>query len=128
MENQKIPNLSHSAMKNMAEKAKNARREKYLEDSRKRLETIIRKKMRTTFIGALDSFETNFGDLWGHGLNEDELSDEQVEFQAIWDATRTDVLNKGNTQLRGLQTELANHVVSWNRYTLDLPVKENEDG
>lgn len=128
MDDKKIPigPISHTAMSAMTEKVKQARHNKYLEDSRKRLDQIIKKKMKTTFIGALDSFESNFGYLWGHGLDESELTHEQAEFRVVWENTRTEVLNKGNTQLRGLQTDLANHVVSWNRYTISLPVKDRK--
>lgn len=117
------PNLSHSQMKAMAEKAKEAREQKYREESRKRLDKIITAKMRTTFIGALASFEEYFGQLWGHGLQDEDLTDEQQAFKDVWDQTRTEILNKSNGQLRALKTELANHDVSWNRYTMELPAK-----
>jgi len=117
------PSLSHTQMKAMAEKAKAARDQKFKEESRKRLDKIITTKMRTTFIGALQSFEDYFGVLWGHGLAEEELTEEQMAFRDIWDQTRTEILNKSNGQLRALKTELANHEIEWKRYTMDLPAK-----
>ena len=117
------PSLSHTQMKAMAEKAKAARDQKFKEESRKRLDKIITTKMRTTFIGALQSFEDYFGELWGHGLAEEELTEEQMAFRDIWDQTRTEILNKSNGQLRALKTELANHEIEWKRYTMDLPAK-----
>ena len=122
-----LTGLSHKQMKSMAEKAKQARAEKYLEESRKRLDKIITTKMRTTFIGALQSFEDNFGELWGHGIPEEELTDDQQALRDVWDQTRTEILNKSNGQLRALKTELANHEVSWKRYTMDLPSKPLDD-
>lgn len=116
-------NLSHTQMKAMAEKARRAREQKFKEESRKRLDRIVTTKMRTTFIGALQSFEDYFGYLWGHNIPEEELTDEQREFRDIWDQTRTEILNKSNGQLRALKTELANHDISWNRYSMDLPAK-----
>mgnify|MGYP000367409347 CR=1 FL=1 len=54
-------------------------KKKYQSDSRARLFKITSTKVRTAFIGALSSFEQNFGELWGHRLPESELTDEQLE-------------------------------------------------
>jgi hypothetical protein len=88
------------------------------------LDKIITTKIRTSFIGALDNFEQRFGFLWGHNKNEVDLTEDEREMRSLWEQTRTTILNLGNVQLRGAQTEIANHVVNWNRYRVDFLVKE----
>jgi hypothetical protein len=123
--------LSYSQTRVLRDKIKQARQEQFLEQSRKRLDKIITTKMRTCFIGAIASFEEEFGFLWGHGKSDSELDEQEREMRKLWIATRTKILNASNNQLRAIKTELGNHVVSWNRYHMDLPVKplkeENTD-
>lgn len=90
--------------------------------SKKKLMETINKRMKTTMIGALDSFEKAFGHLWGHGLHESELTEEQKEFRKIWEETRAEVLDKGNNQLRASMGELANYTMQWNRYRMEFVV------
>ena len=92
--------------------------QRYLESSRKRLQKIITKKVTTSFIGALAKFEQHFGGLWGHGIPEDQKTEEQLAMAEIWDACRTEVLNNGNNQQRAVENELAQYTVKWNRYQL----------
>jgi len=131
MEEGKRP-LSHTQLKELSAKAKAANQQKYLENSRKRLDKIMCTKIRTSFIGSLDAFEQVFGFLWGHGKKEEDKTEEEKQMFQLWAQARTEVLNNGNNQLRGARNEIANHTVSWNRYHMDLPVKpreeENEDG
>lgn len=70
----------------------------------KNIEYLIRKKIETTMIGALARFEENFGDLWGH--NRDNLSQEQLRNQMIWDKVRNEILDHGNNQIRKAISEL----------------------
>ena len=113
------------AMRNAAQQATQAN---YAEESRKRLDKIISVKMNTTFIGALSSFEKNFGFLWGQGKKDSERTDEERQLNQIWQNIRTEVLNNGNNQLRALRNELQNHSVSWNRHQLQiLATPTNED-
>lgn len=106
---------------------------KFLEDSKNRFARIAAKKIKTSFIGAIAEFEKNFGYLWGKNPP---LTEEQVQilqalieagvdqefFKIIWDTTRTAVLNNGNNQSRGLEQEIANYSMTWDRYRLNLPV------
>lgn len=120
-------NLTHFQMKALRDHIRQSSQEKYLEQSRKRLDRIVTSKLRTTFIGAIAAFEEDFGFLWGCGKPQDQLTDSEKEFAQLWQNTRTKVLNKSNNQLRAVRTELANHIVSWNRYRLDLLVKPIEE-
>ena len=47
----------------------------YNEFSKKRLLNNLEKKFNTTIIGSLSVFEEEFGELWGHGLPNDQLTE-----------------------------------------------------
>ncbi len=119
--------LNYNQINSLRQKQKEISKQKFMEDCRRRLDKIISKKIETTFIGALDSFERYFGFLWGNEKEEDELSKEELKFDELWQNCRTDILNKGNHNKRSAQDEIMNHTVLWNRYTLNLPIKETRD-
>lgn len=98
--------------------------DKYRDNSKKRLISIIEKKFKTTMIGSLATFEETFGYLWGHG--EQSLSEEQAEFRRMWDEVRTEILNKGNNQLRAAQDEIASYTMTWDKYKTDFIIKQRE--
>ncbi len=102
---------------------KKKRDEKYKEISRDRLYQIAKKKIQTTMIGSLDSLEKGFGFLWGIG-SEGELTQEQEQLKAIFEDARSEILDRGNTQIRNLQAEISNYDISWKRHTVTMPVKE----
>jgi lipoate-protein ligase A len=112
--------------KKQLEKIKEGRRQKFLDNCRKRLSNIAETKLKTTFIGALDAFEKEFGDLWGSGIDEEEKTQEEQEWFDKWQAVRTLILNNGNNQLRALLNEISNHIVEWNRYTTTFYLKDQE--
>jgi hypothetical protein len=118
--------LSHGQMKALVERMRQAKDEKFIEHSRKRLDKIVSTKVRTTFIGALAAFEDEFGFLWGHDLPEDQLTVEQQSMLELWKNVRTIVLDNGNTQLRAVKSEIANHVIKWNRYHMEFQVQKQE--
>ena len=121
------PVLTHGQMKAMTAKAKAAREERYLEQSRRRLDKIVSTKVRTAFIGALAAFEAEFGFLWGHDSEDDQLTEEQREMREVWERARTAVLNNGNTQLRAVRNEIANQTVKWNRYHMGFQVSRKDN-
>lgn len=121
------PVLNTEQLRVLANKAKISKEQRYLEASRQRLDKLISTKIRTTFIGALSSFEEAFGALWGYGKNEDELTKDELDNRNIWIEVRTKVLNNGNNQLRAAQTEIANNIVQWNRYHIDFIIKTDEE-
>jgi hypothetical protein len=94
---------------------------KYKVDSKARLKTITKKKIKTTMIGALDSIETHLGFLW----DEQEGSDELRE---LYEVVRQEILDRGNHQMRNLDSELDQYDIEWLRYSLKLPVRRrNQD-
>ncbi len=90
--------------------------------SQNRLRQNVGKKIQTTMIGALSSFEEQFGKLWGIGVDGD-LTDEQKMFKELWEKTRTDVLNKGNKQFRAAMEEISEYTTEWNKYKATLIVR-----
>lgn len=89
----------------------------YEEESKERLSKIIAQKIRTTMIGALDSFEYIFEDL----INKDE------KFKESFQEARKEILDNGNNQIRAINKELEQYTISWNRYTIVFPVKRRND-
>ena len=103
------------------------REDKFKDMSKNRLYEISRKKIQTTMIGALDSIEKSFGFLWQ--TTEGDMSAEQQELKKIFESTRSEILDRGNTQMRNRQTEFINYDITWKKYSLNLPVikKEGEE-
>lgn len=90
-------------------------------DSSQRLKKIIAKKVTTTFISALSEFETSFGQqLWGHGLPEEDMTSTQRANKEKWEQVRTNILNKGNTQVRALTAEMDLHTVEFCGYRIQF--------
>ena len=92
----------------------------------------VKKKVETTMIGALSSIEKHFGFLWGHESQED-LSPEEQHIKSIYDEVRSEILDKGNNQIRNLESEISQYEVKWLRYHMSLPImsmesKEENDG
>lgn len=110
--------------KRALDKIKEARRQKYLDACRKRLANIAEIKIKTSFIGALDAFEKEFGDLWGFG---EPQTDKEQEYYDKWQIARTNVLNNGNNQLRALLNDISNNIIEWNRYSTTFINKESQN-
>jgi hypothetical protein len=110
-----------NSYRQLKKQIKQKNEETYREGSKKRLIKNLEKKFKTTMIGALAAFENNFGALWGHG--QEELTDDQKQFRKIWEETRTEILNNGNSQLRIAQEEIAQYTMTWNRYHVDFVIK-----
>ena len=90
--------------------------DKYKDSSKRRLSNILKKKFDTTIIGSLAAFEERFGDLWGHGLQMNDLDEDQRYWREVWMETRSKVLDNGNANLRAAQNEISQYTLSWNRY------------
>ena len=118
--------ISHYQIVATRHKQKEAKDEKYREKSKKRLSSIISTKIKTSFIGAISSCEKNFGFLWGHGKNEEELTDQELQMKELWEEIRTEILDNGNTQLRAASNEIENYSINWDRYSIGLNLKDKE--
>jgi hypothetical protein len=100
----------------------NNKEDLYKEKSKERLNKNCKKKVQTTMIGALSSIEEHFGFLWGHE-SDDPLSEEQEKMRLVYEELRSDVLDKGNTQIRNIDAEFTQYDITWNRYQYRIPVK-----
>lgn len=92
--------------------------DRYKTASRERLSKIIETKIRTSFIGAISSFEDEFGHMWGKDTDNPNI--EQRRMKNVWDMVRKEILDKGNDQIRNAKTELEYYDIIWNRYTTEF--------
>jgi len=116
-------NLSDNQLSGLRKQVRQINQEKYLELSKQRLNKIISKKTQTCFIGSIAAFEETFGFLWGHDKNGEDLDRSEIKMKELWDNVRTRILNHGNQQLRSMQNEVNNHIVSWQRYKTEFVIR-----
>ena len=91
----------------------------YKKKSKDRLHRIVSQKIKTTMIGAISSVEDHFGFL----LEEDNPNNK--EMQEIFKKLRSEILDKGNHQIRNLQKEFELYDISLNTYqAVFLPVRK----
>lgn len=91
--------------------------------SKQRLLKATKKKVQTTMIGALDSVEKHLGFLWNvenPGLQENQLRN-------IFEDLRSEILDRGNNQMRSLENEFSHYDVTWKRYNIQLPFVDKGD-
>jgi hypothetical protein len=105
---------------------KSVREDKFRQDSRDRLSKILKKKVETTMIGALSSIEDHFAFLWTS--KDGGMSPEQKIMYDTFQKVRSEVLDKGNTQSRNVDAELAQYEVKWLRYQTSMPVISRKTG
>ena len=107
------------------EQLRKLNQERYAIGSKKRLMKNIEKKFKTSMIGSLVRCEEQLGFLWGHGLDEQDLTKEQLKFRDIWENLRTEILNHCNSQLRAVIEEMAQYTISWNQYKTEFIIKKD---
>lgn len=109
--------------------AKEVSAKNYEIESMHRLMTILEKKFKTSFIGAISQFESYFGVLWGHGKPENKLTEQEKLWRERWNLVRTQILNNGNNQVRAVQQELSQYTMRWDAHSIkliSLPPVENK--
>lgn len=106
-------------------KYKESREEKYKYDSKDRLSKILKKKVETTMIGAISSIEDHFSFLWD--AKGSEMTQENRFMFDLFQKVRSEILDKGNSQSRNVDAELAQYEVRWMKYSIDMPIVNNED-
>jgi hypothetical protein len=68
--------------------------------AKNKLKQDIKKKITTTMIGALSSFENRMGRLWGFHKSEEEiLTPQEEKFLNLWLEIREEILDRGNAQI-----------------------------
>ena len=101
------------------------REERYKEISKDKLFKVAVKKIQTTMIGALSTLEESFGFLWGFE-NSQEKTDEQKEIFNIYEEARAKILDRGNTQIRNLESEFVNYDIVRKKHYINLPIAKNK--
>jgi hypothetical protein len=105
---------------------KKSREDRYKEVSKDSLFKASKKRVQTTMIGALSTVEEHFGFLWGFELPEDQLTPEQKHVKSIFEDVRAKILDRGNTQIRSLESEFVNYEISKKKYFINLPVAKTQ--
>lgn len=100
---------------------KRAREERLKLVSKERLEKIAKKKIQTTMIGALSDFEKFFGFLLGP--EDSEPTKEQKKFRGLFEELRSSILDRGNIQIRNMETEISHYDIVWKKNSIVLPFK-----
>lgn len=91
--------------------------------AKQKLIESTKRKMQTTMIGALASVEKYFGDIWGHNL-EGGLTPKQEKMKEVYNQLRSEILDKGNVQIRNMEMELIDYEVTPIKYHYNLPIRK----
>lgn len=110
---------SFNDMLHLSLERKKLKEEGVKEVSKNKLYQVAKKKILTTMIGALDSIEKSFGFLWS-----EEETKEQKQMRLIYDQIRSEILDKGNTQIRNLEAEFSNYDIVFKKYNTKIPFKK----
>jgi len=103
-----------------------AKEKEICENSKKQLVDMLEKRLKTTFIGAISSFENAFGYMWGHNKKNTDRNEHEKDMYNLWMQTRNEILNKSNVQSRAIIEDLRNYTVKFNMYKIVMRTKENE--
>ena len=105
---------------------KKTREDRYKDVSRDKLFKASKKKIQTTMIGALSTLEEQFGFLWGFDILEEERTPEQKKLHEIYEEARAKILDRGNTQIRTLETEFVNYEITRKKHYITLPMAQDK--
>ena len=102
---------------------RSTREERNRDLSKDKLFKAAKKKIQTTMIGALSTLEGSFGFLWGLDVDEEDKTLEQKKVYEIYEEARAQILDRGNTQIRNLESEFVNYDIVRKKHNITLPVK-----
>ena len=105
---------------------KSAREERNKDMSRDKLFKAAKKKIQTTMIGSLSTLESSFGFLWGFEAEEEDRTPEQKKLFEIYEEARAQILDRGNTQIRNLESEFVNYDITHKNHYINLPVQTGD--
>lgn len=117
MDRDNSENYSHAQMKHMHDQAKKQNEEKYKANSKNKLIKRLSKGFNTTMIGALDTLEKNFGYLWGHEKDDDELTENELVLGEVWQDIRNEILDNGHNQKNLVIDELECYSIRYEGYS-----------
>lgn len=112
---------------NLKRKQKLLSKDKYPDSSKNRLKKIVRTKITTTFINAISEFEKTFGIMWGYGIEENKLTNEQKENRKKWETVRKNILNRGNNQARALMSEIELYDIEFRGYEMTFKRRDIDE-
>ena len=49
-----------------------------------------------------------------------------MAMREVWEDVRAQILDNGNAQLRAAMNEIDDYTITWNRYSMSIPVKNEE--
>ena len=107
---------------------RSTREERNRDLSKDKLFKAAKKKVQTTMIGALSTLEGSFGFLWGFDVAEEDKTLEQKKVYEIYEEARAQILDRGNTQIRNLESEFVNYDIVRKKHYITLPVKPKTGG
>ena len=107
---------------------RSTREERNRDLSKDKLFKAAKKKIQTTMIGALSTLEGSFGFLWGFDVAEEDKTLEQKKVYEIYEEARAQILDRGNTQIRNLESEFVNYDIIRKKHYITLPVKAMRTG
>lgn len=110
----------------MGEQNRQNDREFKKKSSKEKLRVAAQKKIDTTMIGAINKMEIFMGKQWGHGLEEDECTDAQLDWYEVWQQCRQEILDLGNKQKRSLISELDLYDVEFKGYQYNFVAVDNK--
>ena len=102
---------------------RSTREERSRDLSKDKLFKAAKKKIQTTMIGSLSTLESSFGFLWGLDIAEEDKTSEQKKVYEIYEEARAQILDRGNTQIRNLESEFVNYDIIRKKHYITLPVK-----
>ena len=105
---------------------KSAREERNKDMSRDKLFKAAKKKIQTTMIGSLSTLESSFGFLWGFEADEEDRTPEQKKLFEIYEEAWAQILDRGNTQIRNLESEFVNYDITHKKHYINLPVQTGD--
>ena len=105
---------------------KSAREERNKDMSRDKLFKAAKKKIQPTMIGSLSTLESSFGFLWGFEAEEEDRTPEQKKLFEIYEEARAQILDRGNTQIRNLESEFVNYDITHKKHYINLPVQTGD--
>jgi hypothetical protein len=103
-------------MKRLKTEAESMRRARKLKASKDRLQDVIKKRMKTCFIGAISSVEKHMDFLFS-----------TEEGKELYETVRKEILDNGNDEIRRLEKDLEVYEIDFKQYRLELKMeKDNE--
>lgn len=106
---------------------KRQRNERYAQQAKRSLLNYTEKQAETIMIGALAAIEDNFGFLWGHGKDYNELTENQKKIRDAWQTTRTKILDLGNSRISLIEKEFSYFIIEHVNFNYNFNLRKEEE-